>query len=142
MKCQEDIIKLAWSKFKAAESLLANGFVDESYYIGGYTIELLLKANVCKCLKIDDLFDEKSKWFQKLKYPQTFKIHSLESLLILSGLYVEWDNKLGTPSFKSTWSKVGDWSEESRYLTGKNLKDVQDFLTSVKEISQWIEGHL
>jgi hypothetical protein len=87
MNCQADIVKLAWRKFAAAESLLANGFIDESYYTGGYTMELLPKANVCKCLKIDDLFNEKSKWFQKLKHPQTFKIHSLESLLVLSGLY-------------------------------------------------------
>lgn len=31
-------------------------FIDAAYYIGGYTLELLLKANICNTLKIEDFF--------------------------------------------------------------------------------------
>jgi hypothetical protein len=48
MQCQADIQVLAQAKLKEAECLFTNGFFDGAYYLGGYAVELLLKAMVCK----------------------------------------------------------------------------------------------
>lgn len=142
MNCQADIIWLADEKLKSAECLLNNGLLDNAYYIGGYSIELLLKASVCKTLKIDDFFDEKSGWFRQVKYPQTYKNHDLNQLLVLSGIYKEHEKMQNDPSFKTSWSIVKQWNENHRYLTGKSKKEVEDFLISLKAICSWIKKHL
>ncbi len=146
MKCQSDIAALAEAKLNDAECLLANGRNDNAYYLAGYTIELFLKAKVCKTLNIDDLFDE-SPTKQKLKNEGTilkpYKVHDYEQLLILSGLYSDFQTELiGNTSFKVSWSIVSGWSEKSRYLTGQTQQSVKDFITSVKEIAKWIQKHL
>lgn len=140
MKCQSDIEKLAENKFKEAECLFNNKFPDGAYYLAGYAVELLLKAKVCKTLGIDNFFEESS--LKRLKHPQTFKNHDLGQLLVLSGLYPDFEKKIKEPTFKAFWSDVIEWSEETRYLTGKSLKEGQDFLTSVKEITTWIKSYL
>src|SRR5215471_8853883 len=129
MKCQADIVSIADSKLNAANILFQNGDYDNAYYLGGYSIELLLKAKVCKTLNIDDFFDVGSSTLKRLKYEGTFKVHDFEQLIILSGIYKDFDAKMSDPSFKADWSIVSKWKEDSRYLTGHNQKDVKDFLT-------------
>ncbi len=75
MNCQAGIEKLADIKLQEAECLLTNSFPDGSYYLGGYAVELLLKAKVCKTLGIDNFFEESS--LKRLRHPQTFKNHDL-----------------------------------------------------------------
>ena len=142
MNCISDIVIMAKKKLSASKLLLANGFSDEAYHIGGYCIEFLLKASVCKTLGIEDFFGEKDVWAKKFKYPQAFKNHNLEQLLVLSGIYMEFDKKLSDATFKSHWSKACAWNEQSRYLTGKPSLEVKDFLISIEEISKWIENYL
>jgi hypothetical protein len=50
MDCIDNIKKLAEGKLIEAECLFAHGHFDWSYYTSGYTVELLLKARVCKVL--------------------------------------------------------------------------------------------
>jgi hypothetical protein len=139
MNCQADIQKLAESKLESAEILLQNGKQDEAYYLAGYTVELLLKARVCKTLRVDDFFV-----FNKAKKElyKPYKVHNLQELILLSGIYPEFVESQKDVGFKGHWSNVNLWSEESRYLTGKTLKEVNDFVTSIKEISKWIKGLL
>lgn len=139
MQCQADIKTLAYAKMKEAECLLANKLFDGAYYLGGYGVELMLKAKVCKTLDIDDFFAFKK--FKKELY-RPYKVHDYEELLILSGLYTEFDKAQQDVNFKGHWSIVRNWSENSRYLTGMAEKDAKDFLTSVWEIIRWIEKHL
>ena len=56
MKTEAEIIALSEMKLKAAELLLQNNFFDDAYYLGGYSVELLLKARICKVLCIPDFF--------------------------------------------------------------------------------------
>jgi HEPN domain-containing protein len=142
MDCIANINKLALDKFSEAECLFNNEHYDGAYYMAGYTIELLLKAKICKNLGIEDFFDEKNGIIKKIKFPQTFKSHDYEQLLVLSGVYKELDIAFADVNFKVKWSSVCAWSEESRYSTGKTPEDVQDFLTSIKEIVEWIQKHL
>lgn len=139
MNCQSDIVKLASAKFGAAENLLKNGFPDDAYYLAGYTVELLLKAMVCKTLRVDDFFA-----FDKAKKElyKPYKVHNYEELILLSGIYPEFEANLKDLTFKGHWSIIRTWSEETRYLTGKTAQEVQDFVTSIKEFSTWIRGKL
>lgn len=139
MQCQADIEKMAQQKLKEAECLLNNSFFDAAYYLGGYAVELLLKAKVCKTLGIDDFFSFNK--FKKELY-RPYKVHDYEELLILSGLYSEFLDVQKDVVFKTHWSIVGSWNENARYLTGKSGKDAQDFLNSLSEIVKWIEKHL
>jgi HEPN domain-containing protein len=130
---------MAQQKLKEAECLLNNNFFDGAYYLGGYAVELLLKAKVCKTLGIDDFFAFKK--FKKELY-KPYKVHDYEELLILSGLYSEFLDAQKDVNFKTHWSIVGTWNENARYLMGKSSNDAQDFLNSLSEIVKWIEKHL
>lgn len=72
------------------------------------------------------------------KFPQTLKNHDFGQLLVLSGLYAEFDDESGTSVFKTHWLVVNTWDEDSRHLTGKKQDEAQNFLTAMNEISQWI----
>lgn len=56
MNSKANIEALADRKYEEAECLFNPGFFDGAYYMGGYVIELLLKAKVCKTLNINDFF--------------------------------------------------------------------------------------
>src|ERR1700722_14129121 len=139
MQCEADIKSMAYTKLKESECLLANGFFDGANYLGGYAVELLLKARVCKTLGIDDFFA-----FNKAKKElyRSFKVHDYEELLILSGIYSEFEKQQTDVNFKADWSILRKWSENARYLTGITAKDAKDFLTSVKGFVSWIERYL
>lgn len=69
-------------------------------------------------------------------------VHDHEELLILSGLYTEFNKAQQDIVFKGHWSIVRNWDENARYLTGMAEKDAKDFLTSVWEMLKWIEKQL
>src|ERR1700743_3777906 len=140
MQCQADIQATADTKLSEAKCLFENGFFDGAFYIGGYAVELLLKAMVCKTLKIDDFFALSSPIRRELY--KTYKVHDYEDLLILSGLYSEFNRAQADIIFKGHWSIIRNWNESSRYLTGKSRKDTEDFLTWLLVIAEWIERYL
>lgn len=141
MKCQTDIEALADTKFKEAQCLLASDFYDGSFYLAGYTIELLLKAKVCKTLGITDFF-----LFDKAKNKDAyrpFKVHDYDQLLLLSGIFSEFQNELSANlAFKKQWSEVSSWDEGARYLTGKSKANAQSFVSSVEQVGLWIRKYL
>ncbi len=113
--------------------------LDGAYYLGGYTVELLFKAMVCKTLKIDDFFAFN---IGKKEMYRPYKVHDYEDLLILSGLYSEFTQAQSDVTFKGHWSVVRNWSENARYLTGSTSNNAKDFLTSIQEIVKWIGKYL
>lgn len=139
-----DIQNLAWQKFNDAEVLLQEGRHDSAYYMAGYTLELLLKARICKTLKIDDFFyfeESEKKVLSKEAY-RPFRVHDFLQLMILSGIYADFEIELKEAEFKEHWSTVSKWKEDARYLAGRAGTDVKNFLTSIMIISKWIEKHL
>ncbi len=141
MKCYADIKSLALEKFKDAECLASNGRFDSAYYFAGYTVELLLKAKVCKNLGIEDFFDFNNPHKKKIKHDgslyKPFRVHDLEQLLVLSGVYMEFENELASNiHLKTAWSIIEQWNENTRYLTGKTQTDVKDLLTSIKKFEK------
>lgn len=142
MKSKEEIRKLAWNKFEAAICLNENDFADEAFYLGGFVVELLLKAAICKAMDLDDFLDERGKWLKDLRYPQTFKTHNIDQLIILSGLQNLLSEECLKADFDFHWNSACKWTVEWRYSRGKDFEQVDTFLKSVKEVAKWIETQL
>lgn len=138
MKTEAEIIALSEIKLKAAELLLDNGFYDDAYYLGGYSVELLLKARICKVLCIPDFFVFDGKKLKQEAY-KPFKVHDYEQLLVLSGLYQSHSElKAKDQNFASDWSIICNWSEDLRYRSGQKQKDAISFINSIKNVSSWL----
>ena len=102
VKTELEIMALADHKLRVAELFCETGFYDDAYYLGGYVFELLLKAQICKTLRITDFFDFENAKSRRLPSGKPkrqreigdglykpFKVHDYEQLMILSGLYRE-----------------------------------------------------
>lgn len=112
---------------------------DGAYYLAGYSIELLLKARICKLLGIDNFFAFDLPFVRKEFY-RIFKNHNIQELIVLGGLHDELIVAKKNPSFKRHWSLVINWTEGSRYSLNKNETEVINFLKSIKRIGLWIKG--
>ena len=156
MKTEAEIISLADNKLKVAEYLVRGGFFDDAYYLGGYSFELLLKAKICKTLLIPDFFDFDESKNRKLRVSKVrkqrenvdnlykpYKVHDYVQLLILSGIYIEFSNKIETDKdFGADWSVISIWDEGLRYATNNTKKDVESFIQSIKNMTSWLRQHI
>lgn len=144
MKCIKDIKDLAWLKFSDAEVLYLLERYDSAFYLGGYTVELLLKAVICKRMDIESFYDFDDgveKVLSKEAY-RPFKVHNYKQLLVLAGLYPSYLAELENRTFSEQWTTVSQWSEENRYVVGKTENIVSEFLESIKIVAEWIQKHL
>ncbi len=101
-----ELKKIASARLKDAEVLYKDSRYDGAVYLCGYAIEITLKAKICKTLKWGG-FPSTNAEFKGL---QSFKTHSLELLLSLSGQEV----KIKT-GYLADWSIVVNWDSETRY---------------------------
>lgn len=118
---------IAQARLLDAEALIAAGRYDGAAYICGYTIELSLKARICKTLKWS-VFPSSNSEFQNY---QSFKVHNLDVLLHLSGFEEEIKQEQ-----MSDWSNVKNWNPENRYKTISlvSKEEAEMMLSSVKEL--------
>ena len=98
--------ELANTRLREATALYVAKEYAGSAYLSGYAVELMLKARICLTLDWEG-FPETRAEFAHL---QSFKIHDLKTLAVLSGLH----RKLGT-KYAGPWSNVETWSPEDRY---------------------------
>jgi hypothetical protein len=103
-----DLRKLARARLTDAKSLLGARRYDGAIYMGGYVVEIALKARICRTLKWKG-FPESRKEFESLA---TFRTHDLDVLLILSGR----EQRIKSRHF-AEWSGVAAWEPEVRYRT-------------------------
>ncbi len=98
--------EISAARLQDAEALYIACRYDGAYYLAGYSLELALKARICKTLNWVD-FPMTQKEFERFR---SFKVHDLEVLLKLSGY---------EPAIKgqqlSEWSTVKIWQPEVRY---------------------------
>jgi hypothetical protein len=99
---------IAQARLLDAKALIGAGRYDGAIYIGGYAIELSLKARICKTLKWAG-FPSSSKEFGDYR---SFRVHDLDVLLHLSGI----ENEI-KQNHLTDWSNVNTWNPESRYKT-------------------------
>ncbi len=150
MNSVQEIKDLAQRRLYEAHKLLDVGCPDGAYYLGGYALELALKAIICKNFGIDDLFAETTSPGTPIavdrEAKKTLKVHALQRLIVFSGLKTQIENELGiNPTFDFYWSNVVEWNEAARYTQGKSLSDVNIFLNSIDDptngILTWLKNY-
>ena len=112
---------IARARLKDAEALLTAGRFDGSMYLCGYSVEIALKARVCRTLKWPG-FPSTNKEFERY---HSFRTHDLDVLLHLSGA----EAKIKEPRYISAWSVVAMWEPGTRYwpigtATGADATDM------------------
>jgi len=106
MLTRQELQGIAKARLQDAEALLLAGRYDSSIYLCGYAVEIGLKNKICKTLRWKGFPSTRSE-FQDF---QSFKTHSLDILLILSGA----EEKIKT-NFMIQWSVLSKWDPEARY---------------------------
>lgn len=118
----QDLKQLAKNRLDEAEALFSQGKYEAAIYLGGYAIELTLKAVICQTL-------------QWTEYPSgevskstTFITHDLETLSWLSG------KRDQITRAKAEWTIVSRWEPEMRYDAKRvfTQNEAKNFIDSVK----------
>lgn len=114
MKDPIEIRGLADTRLNEADLLCANGYCDGAFYLGGYAVELYLKARICEIVDVKNLYV--SSQVKDTDLSRTFYTHKLDRLLLLSGLYTIFENeRKRNPALVQDWSIVSKWTEAKRY---------------------------
>ena len=120
MTTRNQLKELALLRLHEAEALFEASFFDGARYLVGYSIELALKARICRLLDVEE-------------YPATgdlgrvYATHDLDRLLTLAGLRRKLD--LSSPAVFASWSVATPWKPEQRYdragtVTRSNAEDI------------------
>jgi HEPN domain-containing protein len=106
MLSRRELKQIARARLKDAEVLFEAKRYDGASYLCGYAVEIALKAKICETLKWKG-FPSINKEFQNY---QSFKTHSLDVLLTLSGVEDQIKRR-----YLAEWSVVAGWDPEARY---------------------------
>lgn len=121
----KELKEIVKARLRDAEALYRNNRYDGAVYLCGYSIEVALKARICRTLKWDG-FPSTKKEFQDY---QSFKTHSLDVLLSLCGLEL----KIKT-DYMTEWSDIVSWDPEVRYkpIGSASRSDAFNMIESAK----------
>jgi HEPN domain-containing protein len=108
MIASTELKRVARARLRDSQVLCDKGRYDGAIYLCGYSVEIALKARICKTLKWAE-FPLTNNEFKTL---QSFKTHDLDVLLKLSGI----QEKIKTRYF-AEWSLIATWDPEVRYKT-------------------------
>jgi len=122
-----DLEKIATARIKDAEVLLNARRYDGAIYLCGYAVEIALKARICKTLGWSG-YPSTTREFANY---QSFKTHSLDVLLSLSGI----EQKIKVELF-AEWSAVAEWDPEIRYkpIGSATKKETKFMIDSSKKL--------
>ncbi len=129
--------ELSQARIDEAKILLKEKYFSGAYYMAGYSVELALKAVICKVFKHETIPDK--------KFVQSIYIHKLTELMNLSGLKIKFESEMKSNQHLEThWSIVTKWNEECRY----EFKTEQDAISIIEAIENqnngilsWIKRH-
>jgi HEPN domain-containing protein len=120
-----DFQRLSEIRLRESKALLAAGFPDGAYYLAGYAVECALKACISKRTQLHD-FPEKG--------AQKYYSHDLGDLFGFADLRLELEQALAaSPQMNANWIIVQNWSEESRYESGRTAQDARDLLRAIED---------
>lgn len=106
MITKTELKTMAKAKLRDARLLYRNKRYDGAAYLCGYSIELALKARICRTIQWPG-FPETRKEFENF---QSFRTHDLDTLLHLSGV-----KHVVLTRYVVEWSAVQNWNPEHRY---------------------------
>jgi HEPN domain-containing protein len=126
-----DVKRLASARLRDAKALLAAGRYDGAVYMCGYSVELALKARICRTLKWPG-FPEKEQEFKGLS---SLKVHDLDALLRFTGR-----EAVVKTTLLAEWSVVAAWNPGARYkpVGSSTPKDTQLMLDSAAVLMRHI----
>ena len=127
MIATSDLRAIAKARLRDAQVLLRARRFDGAFYLCGYSVEVALKARICRTLKWSG-FPETGQDFKGL---QSIRTHDLEILLRFSGIEDRIKRK-----HMSEWSVVLDWNPEKRYqsIGQSTQQQATDMLTCAKRL--------
>lgn len=127
MISKDELKSIARERLEDSEVLFGEGRYSGAMYLCGYAVELALKTRICETLKWPGYPSSRSE-FNNYK---SFKTHSLDVLLNLSGVEEEIKTK-----FLTEWSSVAAWDPEVRYKPIGSAKetDVKLMIESTKTL--------
>jgi len=115
---RRELLEIIQARIDDADALYNAGRYDGAIYLCGYAIELALKRSICITLRWPG-FPSTNREFENYR---SFKIHSLDVLLSLSG-YEKVIKK--NPTLFAAWSEVSSWDPEARYKASGKATDVE-----------------
>ncbi len=126
-----ELKRIARVRLRDARLLFRQRCYDSAMYLCGYSVEIGLKAVICKSLKLKGIPSTGSE-FSTIKQ---LKSHNFEQLLGLTDNTVRQDIKA---NLFSDWSIVQNWDPEIRYTpisTSKNRrKEANDLLKATGKV--------
>ena len=127
MIAASDLRKIARARARDAKVLLGSRRFDGAFYLCGYSVEMALKARICKTLKWPG-FPETSHDFKGL---QSVRTHDLDILLRFSGIESRIEQ-----NYAWDWSVVIAWNPEKRYQSVGQSSEQQatDMLICTKRL--------
>jgi HEPN domain-containing protein len=132
-----DLQRLADEKLADAQSLLNAGRWSNAYYLGGYAVEMAIKACIAKAFKVETIPD-------KDLVLDTYT-HKFPKLVGTAGLAADLRNKEQADQvFAANWGVANEWSPDSRYQTTSE-QDARELLEAIGEpnhgVLAWIRTH-
>lgn len=122
---------LAQLRFEEAHSLLRERHYAGAYYLGGYCVELGLKA----CIARQFVSDEVPDWAVKGE----FRTHDLKRLISFAGL----DPRAEGIELHRNWGIVVVWSVDSRYEHDLRHEEAEELLAALGDsrngVFEWIK---
>ncbi len=152
MRNPQEIKDLARQRLREAEILYNNGMCDGAFYLAGYSVDLMLKTKICERLGIPNLFDEADATVNSIKgigeIRKTLKTHNLFTLLIFSGLKIQFDIDKATniELAKANSLLFNAWDENARYkpcghMLDRDVEKLINLLSGPNGIILWIENN-
>ena len=123
--------RLANKRYAEAKLLNKKRLFSGAYYLGGYVIELALKACYCKNVKKGEFPPERG------VYDKLYN-HDLNKLLDVSGIKSDFNDEVeNSNDLQSAWDVIKDWSEKTRY-TILNKEEAESLINSIEKVFNWI----
>ena len=141
--------QLTQQRLDEADDLIRIGRIDAAFYLAGYSVEMALKAAICRTLDQPDFYKPdrtlKGSRLVQDKVFREFKTHNYSDLLVLSGLSNKLDDARKTDfTLDSAWKLIErlKWSENDRYEIGRvTPTEALNFVDAVKLLTTWISNY-
>ena len=123
-----DFQQIAEMRLQESKALLAAGFPEGAYYLAGYAVECALKACIAKRTQQHDFPDK--------KLVNESHTHNLKELLRLANLdgSLDADSRV-LPALATNWTIIQNWSETSRYDSGRSLQEAGSLVLAIESPS-------
>lgn len=138
MPTRQELKDLVRLRLKEAESLFGAGCYNGAVYLGGYAVEVALKARICRLLGVEIYPDGG-------RIRGAFAVHDLDQLLFLAGLKRK--AELLKDPLLSNWATTVPWNPELRYSPqGKISKaEALEILNAIRDpehgVLRWIKSY-